>query len=345
MSAAPANLGARLVRYGDPSAIEVVELPIPEAGPGEVRVKVLASSVQFTDTVIRRHRYPHVPARPPFVLGYDVVGEVDRIGPDVRDLAIGDRVADMTVIGSNTRYRTLRADRVTRVPEGVDAAEAATLVLSWMTAHQLLHRFAEARRGQRVLVIGANGAVGQALVTLGRLAGLEVWGAASAAHVDAVRARGATPVDHRRDDYARLVAGGFDRVLDGVGEDGYRRAWAAVGRGGRLCAYGFTAGVDRPRLTITAWIARLYVWSALSRDRRAGFYSINAMRARHPQWFREDLAGLFQLLRRRAIDPKVAERIDFDGVRDAHRRLEAGGLEGKIVLLPNGQSRGREPSR
>jgi NADPH:quinone reductase-like Zn-dependent oxidoreductase len=328
------NRVAQLNAFGGPEQIAVAEVPMPTPGAGEVRVRVLASSVQFTDTVIRRHRYPHVRGRPPFVLGYDVVGEIDQVGEGVRGFAIGDRVADMTVIGSNALYRTLRADRVTPVPRAVDPAEATTLVLSWMTAYQLLHRVAHVRRGQRVLVQGAAGAVGQALLVLGKLAGVEAWGTARREHLDLVRDLGATPIDRAREDFTRALPGGFDVVFDGIAEEGYRRSWRALGEHGLLCGYGFSAGVDRPRLTIAAWIAALYVWTALSRARRARFYSINAMRLRHPDWFKHDLAHLFGLLAAGTIHPRVAERISFDQVADAHRRLEAMGLTGKIVLCP-----------
>jgi NADPH:quinone reductase len=120
--------------------------------------------------------------RPPFVLGYDVVGEIDQVGAGVTDFAVGDRVADMTVVGSNATYRTLRSDDLTRVPAGVDAAQAAALILSWTTAYQLLYRAAHVIRGQRVLVHGAAGAVGQALLVLGKIAGLEMWGTARGDH-------------------------------------------------------------------------------------------------------------------------------------------------------------------
>ena len=91
---------------------------------------MLASSVEYTDVTIRRHLYAQTAARrPPFVLGYDVVGEIDQLGDGVRGFQLGDRVADMTVVGSNAAYRTLRAGDLTRVPAGVDAAEAAALIL------------------------------------------------------------------------------------------------------------------------------------------------------------------------------------------------------------------------
>jgi NADPH:quinone reductase-like Zn-dependent oxidoreductase len=338
----PRNRVVQVSRFGDPETLEVVDAPLPTAGRGEVRVHVLASSLNYTEVLIRRNLYPQtMRLRPPFVMGYDVVGAIDQLGEGVHDFQIGDRVADMTVVGSNAEYRTLRANDVARVPGGVDAAEAATLILSWTTAYQLLHRAAQVQRGQRVLVHGAAGAVGQALLVLGRLAGLELWGTARSEHVALVRDLGATPIDYKHEDFTRVLPGGFDVIIDGVGENGYRRSYAALKPGGLLCAIGFSASVQAQRrmLPIVMEIARLYLWRLLPDGKRARFFSVNAMRARHPTWFKEDLERLFGLLATCAIRPRVAERISFDEVADAHRRLEAGGLEGKLVLCPDLSSR------
>src|SRR5215831_2822357 len=244
----PRNRVVQVMRFGGPDGLEVVDAPLPAAWPGEVRVRVLASGLEYTDVVIRRHLYPQtMRRRPPFALGYDVVGVIDQLGDGVRGYRLGDRVADLTVLGSNAAYCTLRADRLTRVPAGVDAAEAAALILSWTTAYQLLHRAARVERGQRVLVQGAAGAVGQALLTLGRIAGLKLWGTARSEHAALVRELGATPIDYQREDFTRVLPGGFDVVFDGVGEDGYRRSFAALKRGGLLCAYGYTARVQGGR--------------------------------------------------------------------------------------------------
>jgi len=152
-----------------------------------------------------------------------------------------------------------------------------------------------------------------------------------------IRELGATPIDYQREDFTRVSPGGFDVVFDGIAEDGYRRSLAALKDGGLLCAYGYSAGVQAQRrmLTMLMWIARLYLWGWLPGGRRALFYSINVMRARHPAWFREDLERLFGLLASGTIRPRVAERISFDQVAEAHRRLEAGGLQGKLVLCPD----------
>jgi NADPH:quinone reductase len=339
------NRVVQVRRFGDADGLEVADAPLPKAGRGEVRVRVLASSLNYTEVLIRRHLYPQTARlRPPFVLGYDVVGEIDLLGDGVRGFRVGDRVADMTVVGSNADYRTLRADDLTLVPAGLDAAEAATLILSWMTAYQLLHRSARVWPGQRVLVHGAAGAVGQALLGLGRLAGVEVWGAARGKHAALIRELGATPIDYQREDFTQALPGGFDVVFDGIGEDGYRRSFAALKPGGLLLAIGYSAGVQAKQgmLSILMSIARLYFWRFLPGGKHARFYSINVMRARHPAWFREDLGRLFGLLESGAIRPRVAERISFDDVVEAHRRLESGGLEGKLVLcpdLPSGRDR------
>jgi NADPH:quinone reductase-like Zn-dependent oxidoreductase len=229
------------------------------------------------------------------------------------------------------------------VPTGVDVTEAAALILSWTTAYQLLHRAARVQRGQRALVQGAAGAVGQALLTLGRLAGLELWGTARGEHAAIIRELGATPIDYQREDFTSALPGGFDVVFDGIGEQGYRRSLAALKRGGQLCAYGYSAGLEAQHrmLTILMWIARLYIWRWSPGAKRAGFFSINVMRALHPAWFREDLERLFGLLATGAIRPRIAERISFHEVAEAHRRLEAGGLAGKLVLCPDLPSRER----
>jgi NADPH:quinone reductase-like Zn-dependent oxidoreductase len=338
----PRNWVVQVERFGGPDGLEVVEAPMPKAGRGEVRVRVLASGIEYTDVVIRRHLYAQTMfLRPPFVMGYDVVGEIDQLGDGVSGFAIGDRVADMTVVGSNAAYRTLPAKGLARLPIGVEAAEAAALILSWTTAYQLLHRSARVRRGQRVLVHGAAGAVGQALLVLGKLAGLDVWGTARGEHAALVRGLGATPIDYQSEDFTRVLPGGFDVVFDGIGEDAFRRSFAALKPGGVLCAYGYTASVQAQNHlgSILMMLIGVYLWqrllSWLPGGKRPHMYSINWMRARHPSWFREDLEQLFGLLASGAIRPRVAERISFAEVAEAHRRLEAGGLAAKLVLCPD----------
>lgn len=331
------NRAVQLQHYGAPESLRIVDLPMPSAGEGEVRVRVLASSINYTETLIRRRLYPQTAAyKLPFIMGYDVVGEIDELGPGVGVFNVGDRVADMTVVGSDATYRLLKAKDLTVLPKGIDPAEAATLILSWTTAYQMLHRPANLKAGQRILVHGAGGAVGQALLSLAQIAGFETWGAANGKHAALIRELGSTPIDYEHEDFTKVVPGGFDVVFDGIGENGYRRSFKSLKRGGILVAIGFSASVQaKHRMpAILAMIARMYLWGWLPGGKRTRFYSINVMRARHPDWFKQDLAYLLELLSEGRIKPKVAERISFADVPNAHRRLETGGLEGKLVLCP-----------
>lgn len=326
---------ALLTRFGGTSGFKLVEQPMPNARAGEIRVRVLATSVQFSDVVIRKAGGSELGQRAPLVLGYDVVGEIDQLGAGVRWLNIGDRVADLTVTGSYARYRLLEADRVIRVPKGVASAEAAALVLSWVAAYQLLHRVAKVRRGQRILVLGAAGSVGQALLSLGKLAGLEMWGSARADHAELIRSLGAWPLDYATESALRRIPSGFDAVFDGIGGEGFSSSWVNVRRGGVLAAYG-TSPLDG---AVPAWKAAwrrlgLHLRSLIPNGKRARFYSIIAMRKLHPAWYRADLDVLLGLLAARAIAPRITETITLGGVAEAHRRVESGQLTAKIIICP-----------
>jgi NADPH:quinone reductase len=247
-------------------------------------------------------------------------------------------VSDLTTTGCYAQYRTLRADRCVVVDPSLDPAEATSLVLSWMTAYQLLHRDARVQKGQKLLVIGAAGAVGQALIIAGRLAGCEMWGTARSRHAGLVNSLGASFIDSDQKDYSKLLPDGFDAVFDGIAEKGFSRSWAAVGSSGHLSAFGVSAGIQSnvSILVLGFWMLKLFWWNTFSGRRSATFYSITSMRKKHPDWFVADLGELLKLLARGEIKPPVAERIALEQVADALARIEHGGLQGKIVLMPNG---------
>lgn len=330
---------ARVVfdHFGAPDLLQVRDHePVPEPGPGQVRIRVEASSVQFTDTLIRRGKYPDLRQKPPLTPGYDLVGTVDAVGAGVTDWLPGDRVADLCMVGGNARYALRPAQGLTRVPDAVDAAEAATLVLSWMTAWQALVRTAKVQPGERVLVLGGNGAVGLATIGLARTLGIEVWATAAERHHDHLAALGARPLPREGWQDQVSAEGGVDVVVDGVCADGFVSSYGALREGGRLVAIGVSAPVNAGRGlgALVLPFLRLGWWKLRPDGKRAAFYSIASLRKQQPGWWTEDLAHLFALLERDEIRPEVAERLTLDEVADAHARLEAGGLQGKLVLEP-----------
>src|SRR5204862_5588326 len=204
--------------YGGPEVVTVVEDEVPVPAPGEVRVKVLAAGVSFTDTQLRAGTYIGGP-KPPFTPGYELVGVVEALGPGCKRLRIGDRVGALTVWGADAERVCVPERYAVEVPEDLDPAEVVSLVLPYMTAYQLLHRVARVKSGETVLVQGAAGRVGSAVLELGALAGLRLYGTASARDRGAVERLGAVAIDYRNEDFLARVRGlpgkGVDVVLDG----------------------------------------------------------------------------------------------------------------------------------
>jgi len=167
-----------VTHYGGPDALRVVEEECPEPKSGEVRVRVLAAGVSLPDLLMREGVHPEKP-RLPFTPGWDLIGVVDRLGADISGIEPGHIVAALPISGAYAEFVCLPQRELIPAPSELDAAEAVSLVLNYVTAYQMLHRSAKVRSGQRALIHSAAGGVGSALLQLGRLAGLEMYGTCS----------------------------------------------------------------------------------------------------------------------------------------------------------------------
>src|SRR5512137_1563255 len=174
-----------VTHYGGPEALRVVEEECPEPKDGEARVRVLAAGVSLPDIMAREGVHPETPPVP-FTPGWDLVGIVDRLGDGTYGVQPGQAVAAMPIRGAYAEFVCLPHRDLVPVPSGLDAADAVSLVLNYVTAYQMLHRSAKVKLGQRVLFHGASGGVGTALLQLGRLAGVEMYGTCSARGAQAV---------------------------------------------------------------------------------------------------------------------------------------------------------------
>jgi len=326
-----------LKNFGDPEELELRSVEdLAEPQSGEVRVRVLVTSAAFTDVMIRKGMYPDVKEKPPFVPGYDLVGVVDALGAGVEGFAPGDRVADLTTIGAYSEYVCLPAERLTRVPEDVAEEDALAMILSAVTPYQMLHRVAKADKGQSILIHGAGGAVGTSMLQLAREAGITAYGTDVAAKHEMIRSLGATPIDAGAADVEAAITDavgeGVDFVFDPLGGESFSRSMHALRPGGMLVAFGFQNEVLGRGGSIPLDFVKLKLWDWLPNGHATAFYSIGAMRRLHPDWFREDLGKLFALLVDGRIDPAVAEVVPLSDVRQAHERVEAGEVQGKLVM-------------
>lgn len=340
-----------VTRYGGPDVLRVIEAECPEPRRGEARVRVLAVGVSLPDLMMREGVHPETPALP-FTPGWDLVGVVDRLGAGVSGIEPGQTVAALPIAGAYAEFICLPWRELVRVPGGLDPAEAVSLVLNYVTAYQMLHRSARVRAGQRVLIHGAAGGVGSALLQLGRLAGLEMYGTCSSGGAPTVSGLGGSPIDYQHVDFVsevrRLTGEGVDAVFDGIGGAHIWRSRRALRPGGRVVAYGLTASLRGGRLASgrsghrdrfrAIAIFGLYIaggWLLPGRKRVVP-YSIQWLKRVRPALFRQDLTALFDLLRERKIRPLIARRLPLAEARQAHELLGRGGVTGKIVLVRNG---------
>lgn len=325
----------------------MVEDDLPVPSNGQARVKILAADVSFSDVNMRRGRYPGAP-KPPFTPGYAMVGVVDQLGPGTRGPSAGQVVAALTFVGSYSQYICMPVEELVPAPAEVDPAEAVSLVLSYVSAHQMLHRLAHVVRRQRILVHGAAGGVGTAFLELGSLAGLEIYGTASKPKHGLVARLGAIPIDYRTEDFVERIAAltsgsGVDAVFDPLGSAHLQRSVKTVRNGGTVVAYGFYEAANRGGNVIRDVVSqyvRLALWSLPPHAKHVAFYDIRRESKKHPDWFRQDLTTLLALLAKGEIKPVVAGRLPLDDVVTAHQRLERAEVQGKLVLLPNPQPSG-----
>jgi NADPH2:quinone reductase len=342
--------------YGGPEVLRVVDEADPRPGPGEVRVRVLAAGVSFTDAQLRAGTYIPGGPKPPFTPGYELVGEVEELGPGCTRLHVGDRIGALTVWGADAERVCVPEAGAVEVPEDLDPAEVLSLLFPYMTAYQVLHRTAAVKRGESVLVHGAAGRVGVAALELGTVAGLQLYGTCSARDRAAVERLGAVAIDYRNEDFVarvrELPGKGVDVVLDSLGGPISLRSFRALRPGGRLVVFGRYATLShgrKDRRAVIEWyaaIATVWLWDKVSRRRKVFAYHIQKFRDAprrsgavggepfDPQWFREDFAVLVGLLRADKIHPVVAERLPLTEARHAHELLESSASKGKLVLVP-----------
>ncbi len=332
----PRNARIIVTAIGGPEVLKSIEEDIPAPGSGEVRVKVLAAGVSFADVLMRRGLYPGTPS-PPFTPGYDLIGEIDALGEGVTQFAPGQRVAAMTVRGAYSRFAILSAEHLVPVSSDLDPAEAVCLILNYVTAYQMLQRIAKISGGQRILIQGAAGGVGTALLQLGGLQGLTMYGTASKSKQDAIAAAGGIAINYQNEDFAtrvrELSPGGVDAVFDAVGGMNWWRSYRLLRRHGMLVGYGMATAVEHGKVAGAASFLLMGILKLIPDGRGCVWFNVKNLSIAHPDWFRADLLSLLDLLAQRKVQPVIAARLPLREAARANEMIEQAKFSGKIVLL------------
>jgi len=327
-------------QYGGPEVLQVVEMEIPSPKANECLVKVLAAGVARVDIMMRSGLYPVYTPSLPWCPGKDIAGIVEKVGDDVTNLKPGQMVTAYTNGNAYAEYILLEEEHFIPYPSELDAAEVVCLPLNYVTAYQMMHRFANITKGERALIHGAGSGVGSALIQLGRLSELEMYGTASPAKHDLVAGLGATPIDYKSDDFVKVIKNltgdGVDVVFDQIGGKHIWRSFQTLRTNGRLIVYGeqsYASGEVTNR-TEKAWhnflLNSLKFWPG----KTVLFYELDqAGEMVPPEWTRQDLAKLIELLSEGKISPVIMERIPLVEAARAHELLDRGAVAGKLVLI------------
>jgi NADPH:quinone reductase-like Zn-dependent oxidoreductase len=318
-----------VTKRGGPEVLKVVENDLRAPLAGEARVKILAVGVCQDDIAARIGNRPFLP-KLPFVPGYDIVGIVDEIGEGVADVAVGDRVTALTTFGGYAEYIFLRQEQLMRVPASLDPAQAVILILNYLTAYQALHRAARVKAGDRVLMIGASGGVGTALLQLGRLADLKMYGIASRRKHNLLTDLGAIPIDYHTQDFVDVIRRaeptGLDVVFNGMGEEYFDRGMAVLRQGGTFVHYGGPQSFSR----FVLLLAKFARFSLLPTGKAVKGYGTHRVDRR---LLMQDWSVLFQLLEEGKIKPIIAAKFPILEAAQANELLESGQVAGNLVLL------------
>ncbi|MCK0126350.1 zinc-binding dehydrogenase [Gelidibacter sp. F2691] len=327
-------------RRGGPEVLQWVPMDMPEPGPGDVRVRVEAAGVSAYDAMLRGHWFPGLPSLP-YTPGEDFVGIVDKLGADVTGLHVGQRVGGWTFgdAGGYAEHLCRPAADLVAVPDGLDPATACALIVNYLTASLALHQASKVSEGEHLLVQGAGGGLGSALLQLGREAGLKTYGCDGTSKQAQIRADGAQPIDYQSQDVVArtraLTDGGADVAIDLVG--GARqllRSWRALRPDGRLLMLGM-AGTLRsgtwiilPSLIL---LGLLPVWPGGRRIAKGP--GMEDHPREHPRWYQDTLSGFFDMASAGRLTPHVAHKLSLQDAAKAHAMLERGQVSGKIILM------------
>ena len=321
-----------ITAFGDESKLAVVECELPDPDSGNVQLSVEYSIVCGSDVNMRRGTYP-LQKKPPLTPGYSVIGKVRVNGKGCSKFMIGDRVACLSKYEGQAELINLPERYLVRVPDEVDGKAAVALILDWVTAFQMLHRVAHVKPGEKIFVHALSGAVGGALLRLGLLAGVQVFGTASTKRHDELRQLDAVPFDYGNKNWINALKelGGVDAVFDPLGFESFDESYSLLSKGGILVGYGMNlpAWTKTPERPVIPAVLKLFAKNLLfGSGKRTTFFGVT----RSSKNFSPDLELLFEWLKAGKISVPVKSTFTLDEIQQAHRDYANSERMGSIVI-------------
>ena len=333
-------LAAVCREYGPPEVLRIEEIPVPALTAGRVRVRVGAAAVNFPDVLLVANRY-QVSVPPPFVPGSEFAGVIEEVGEGVDDISAGDRVMGTIITGAFAEEAVASARSVTHIPPGIGDRSAAAFGVAHRTAYHVLRSVAALAPGDELVVLGAGGGVGLALVQLGAVLGATVTAvASSAAKLEAAAAHGASRrINHKAGDLREALRAalpaGADTVVDTVGGDLSEPALRALRWGGRFVTIGYASGT----------IPQIPLNLVLLKGVHVVGFQLRDFAARSPGEFGQGEQELLRLLASGRALPHIGATFGLSETAAALRHVADGKAIGKVVLDVSVTQRPVRPER
>lgn len=311
--------------------------PIPA---GYLGIKVEASGVLLADVLWQMGLTPVGP-KPPFTPGYDVVGVIQEIGEGLPGFEVGQRAAAMIQYGGYTEYAVVPAEKVVLLPDGLDPVKAAAATTSYLTAYYLINSEGKLKAGDVLLVHGAAGGTGSAVVEMASLLGIRVYGTASAGKLSLVEAQGGTAIDYKSQDFVEVMNSlepeGVDMVVDPIGGEVTSRSLGLLKSGGKLVSIAMIQSMQgEGGLPIPLQMLRLPFWSLTHPGKKAYFWDVVNAANKDLAQYRSSLTKVFELMSEGKITPEIGKEMPLKEAPKAQQMLLDYEVHGKVVLVNAG---------
>ena len=336
-------MGYRVVitKAGGPNVLDIQEIAIPEPQPNEVCIQVHFAGINFADTLMRMGFYQPRPPFP-FTPGYEVSGVIHSMGKDVQGFEIGQRVVGLMRTGGQASHVVADASRTLPIPDEISLEAAASMPVTYITAHHMLHHLGNLKQTDSVLIHGGGGGVGTAALQLCKWAGVsKVWSTASAAKSDIIESYGATAIDRHNEDFVEIIRSatkkrGVDHILDPIGGGHLKRSLSVLAQGGKLYTYGMSSAAPSSKRSL--WKALKALRSRpkfdpmLMMSRNQGVFGIHMGTWNDEDVMQEQMQNILKGIKEGALTPIIDSIYDAKDVASAHQHIHDGKNIGKVLL-------------
>ena len=330
-----------ITKPGGPKVLDIQAISIPEPGPEEVCIAVHFAGINFADTLMRLGFYQPRPPFP-FTPGYEVSGVVHSIGSNVKGFEVGQRVVGLMRTGGQATHVITDASRTLPIPDELSLEAAASMPVTYITAHHMLHHLGNLKPTDSVLIHGGGGGVGTAALQLCQWAGVRnVWSTASAAKAEIIQSYGATAIDRHQEDFTQIIreatyGKGVDHILDPIGGEHLKRSISVLAQGGKLYTYGMSSAAPSSKRSLwkafKALRSRPRFDPMLMMSRNQGVFGVHMGTWNDEAVMQEQMENIIKGMKEGALTPIIDSIYDAKDVALAHQHIHEGKNIGKVLL-------------